>query len=71
MKREPELGALHRAWLDARGRKKGSWPKFGTALSDAQIARVLDQSETIIAAAKACGYSVPRSGAWRNGRRIR
>lgn len=59
MKREPELGALHRAWLDARGRKKGSWPKFGTALSDAQIARVLDQSQTIIEAAKACGYSVP------------
>lgn len=56
MRREPHLHAVHRAWLASRGRPKGSWPKIGTAMPDAQIARVIDESRTIAEAAAKVGY---------------
>ncbi len=56
MRREPELHAVHRAWLASRGRRVGSWPKIGTAMPDAQIAAVIDESRTIAEAAAKVGY---------------
>ena len=58
MKRNPELKVIHRAWLDSRGRRVGTWPKLGTAMPDAEIARVLDSSDTYVEAARRCGYSI-------------